>query len=237
MKLLIFDEALAVREKTDKWFKGLMTGFNALCSMGRSRKQYGWLVSQSPNADDYGISGGTRNVYRRVLLIAKSNQGLLANGSTFFSGKPSAEQLDATGRVFFDSAINGWGITPVYPDLVDGSKKSSPQPSRREMLERSLSVDIPSPQHEQVYHAPEEPVNDSVRPDGDETDSDELAIREEVKRFLLENPQGVKVKDFVNRCRKPVRGMTSDDVRFVLELMALENQILESGGSFFPNNN
>jgi len=105
-KLLIFDEALAVKEKTGRWFKGLMAGFNALCSMGRSRRQYGWLVSQSPNTDDFGISGGVRNVYRRILLISADNLGLLDNGSTYFSGKPSTENLKQTGRAFFDSIIN-----------------------------------------------------------------------------------------------------------------------------------
>ena len=113
-KLLIFDEALAVKEKTGRWFKGLMAGFNALCSMGRSRRQYGWLVSQSPNTDDFGISGGVRNVYRRILLISKDNLGLLDNGSTYFSGKPSTENLKQTGRAYFDSIINGWGSVPFY---------------------------------------------------------------------------------------------------------------------------
>lgn len=231
MKLLIFDEALAVKEKSGSWFKGLMAGFNALCSMGRSSKQYGWLVSQSPNADDYGISGGTRNVYRRVLLIAKSNQGLLANGSTFFSGKPTEQQLNVTGRVFFDSAINGWGITPVYPDLVDGSKKSEAQPSRREMLERSLSVEIPSPQHEQVYHSSE------IEPEGNETDADELAVRAEIKRFLLANPEGSKPRDLARIAKKPVRGMPVDDIKFVLDLMTLEGEIYEVDGTYFANTN
>lgn len=148
MKLLIFDEALAVKEKTGKWFKGLMAGFNALCSMGRSSKQYGWLVSQSPNTDDFGISGGTRNVYRRVLLLARSNLGLIANGSTFFAGKPTTEQLMQTGRVYFDSISNEWGVTPVYPDLV----KAMNQPSRRQSLEALIQTEAEHP-IEHFYHA------------------------------------------------------------------------------------
>ncbi|MBD1857439.1 MULTISPECIES: hypothetical protein [Leptolyngbya] len=231
MKLLIFDEALAVKEKTGKWFKGLMAGFNALCSMGRSSKQYGWLVSQSPNTDDFGISGGTRNVYRRVLLLAKSNQGLIANRSTFFSGEPTQSQLNETGRVFFDSITNSWGITPVYPDLVRDVPASSETKSRRQSLESVLSANEAEHPVEDFYHT------DQVVPDGGEIDSSELAIRAEIKRFLSENPQGMKVKDFVNRCRKPVRGMPSDDVRFVLELMTLEGEILENDGSFFPSSN
>jgi len=149
-KLLIFDEALAVKEKTGRWFKGLMAGFNALCSMGRSRRQYGWLVSQSPNTDDFGISGGVRNVYRRILLISADNLGLLDNGSTYFSGKPSTENLKQTGRAFFDSIINSWGAVPFY-SISDSSSiqpvavpQREPIPdgeSQRLKLEAMLQLD------------------------------------------------------------------------------------------------
>lgn len=222
MKLLIFDEALAVKEKTKGWFKGLMAGFNALCSMGRSRKEYGWLVSQSPNADDYGISGGTRNVYRRVLLVAQDNQGLLANGSTFFNGKPTERQLEATGRAYFDSLINRWNVTPIYPDLVDEVKKSKPESSRREMLERSLAIEAESPQHERFYHSEET-----------EAATGEAAIIEEIKRFLLANPEGSKPRDLAARARKPVKGMPTDDIRFYLDVMALEGDAYQIEGVFF----
>ena len=148
-KLLIFDEALAVKEKTGRWFKGLMAGFNALCSMGRSRRQYGWLVSQSPNTDDFGISGGVRNVYRRILLISADNLGLLDNGSTYFSGKPSSENLEQTGRAFFDSIVNGWGAVPVYQMLESRivpvkNPRCEPIPSgesQRLKLEAMLQLD------------------------------------------------------------------------------------------------
>ncbi len=73
--------------------------------------------------------------------------------------------------------------------------------------------------------------------DDDAIDDDELAIRAEVKRFLSENPDGAKVKDFVNRARKPVRKMASDDVKFVLELMELENEIYSVDGNYFTKAN
>ncbi|MCY6493144.1 hypothetical protein [Leptolyngbya sp. GGD] len=229
MKLLIFDEALAVKEKTGKWFKGLMAGFNALCSMGRSSKQYGWLVSQSPNTDDFGISGGTRNVYRRVLLLAKSNQGLIANRSTFFSGEPTQSQLNETGRVFFDSITNSWGITPVYPDLVRDVPASSETKSRRQSLESVLSANEAEHPIEDFYHT------DQVVPDGGEIDSSELAIRAEIKRFLSVNPEGSKARDLANKARQPVRRMPVEDIKFVLDLMTLENEIYEVDGTFFAN--
>lgn len=233
MKLLIFDEALAVKEKAGKWFKGLMSGFNALCSMGRSSKQYGWLVSQSPNTDDFGISGGTRNVYRRVLLLAKSNQGLIANGSTFFSGKPTQSQLDATGRVYFDSITNSWGVTPVYPDLVKpvpatSEPKSEPR-SRRESLESLVQSNAADHPIEQFYHA------DVTKIENNQVDG-ELAIRAEIKRFLLANPDGSKPRDLSARARKPVKGMPTDDIKLYLDVMTLDSEIYEVDGTFFVSN-
>lgn len=229
IKLLIFDEALAVKEKTGKWFKGLMAGFNALCSMGRSSKQYGWLVSQSPNTDDFGISGGTRNVYRRVLLLAKSNQGLIANRSTFFSGEPTQSQLETTGRVYFDSITNSWGITPVYPDLVRDISASQPkEQSRRVSLENLIQADATHP-IEQFYHS------DKNESDTTELDNSEFAIRVEIKRFLLANSEGSKPRDLAGRARKPVKGMSTDDIKLYLDVMVIEGEIYEVDGTFFAN--
>ncbi|MBW4422209.1 MAG: ATP-binding protein [Myxacorys californica WJT36-NPBG1] len=240
-KLLIFDEALAVKEKTGSWFTGLMSGFNALCSMGRSRRQYGWLVSQSPNTGDFGISGGVRNVYRRILLLSADNLGLLDNGSTFFSGKPSPEVLQLTKRAFFDSTINGWGAVPFYSvptALIAPVPHPQPEPkpsgeSRRERLEALMNEDAASPV-EKFYHSG---ADDSERSLGSETDSDEFAIRSEVKRFLLANPDGSKPRDLANKARSPVRKMLVDDIKLVLDLMTLEGEIYEVDGVFFCNSN
>jgi len=73
--------------------------------------------------------------------------------------------------------------------------------------------------------------------EGDETDSDELAIRAEVKRFLLANADGSKPRDLSARSRKPVKGMAVDDIKFVLDLMALEEEIYEVDGTYFANRN
>lgn len=233
MKLIVFDEALAVKEKTGVWFKGLMAGFNALCSMGRSRKQYGWLVSQSPNTEDFGISGGTRNVYRRVLLLSQDNQGLIANRSTFFSGEPTKSVLAETGRVAFDSMINGWVSVPTYPDTIQPavSPKKQEEKSRRQSLESLMQSDEAGHPVEQFYHA------DSMPSDAIEADSSELSIRTEIKRFLLANPDGSKPRDLARNARQPVRGMSTEDIKLYLDVMALEEEIYEVDGTFFTNSN
>jgi hypothetical protein len=114
-KLLIVDEVLTIMNKAKQWYQNFLApGCHALCSTGRAAESYVWLISQSPNAADFGMSGGTRNVYRRLLLVSADNVGLLANGSTFFSGYPEQKLFSATGRVFYDSVANRWGATPVY---------------------------------------------------------------------------------------------------------------------------
>ena len=66
-------------------------------------------------------------------------------------------------------------------------------------------------------------------------DSDELAIRAEIKRFLSVNPEGIKPRDLSNKARSPVRKMAVDDIRFILEVMELEGDIYAVEDTFFLN--
>ena len=58
-----------------------------------------------------------------------------------------------------------------------------------------------------------------------------------MKRFLLANADGSKPRDLSARGRKPVKGMATEDVKFVLDLMALEEEIYEVDGTYFANRN
>jgi hypothetical protein len=138
-----------------RWFKGIMAGFNHLCSTGRSKGIYGWMMSQTPNADDFGISGGARNVYRRILLLCSDDLGLISNKTSFFSGAPTPEQLASTGRVFFDSLGEAWGVVPRYPDISEPARErvSTGGESRHERLERVFAADAATPRHEELYHS------------------------------------------------------------------------------------
>lgn len=156
-KLLIVDETLAIKELMPGWFKGFSVACNHLASTGRSRAVYVWLISQTPNASDFGISGGARNVFRRVLLLAADDLGLIANNSTFFSGQPSAALLRQTGRVAFDSLGGKWAAVPQYPDLtIQSMTHVMPAPivdeeSRHDRLERMFIAPPAEVAHEQFY--------------------------------------------------------------------------------------
>lgn len=210
-KLLIFDESLAMKEKSPKWFNDCMKGFNAMCSMGRESRMYGWLVSQSPNADDFGISGAMRNVYRRVLVLSRSNLGLLDNGSTFFSGKPSDELLMQTGRVYYDSIDGRWAAVPQWSEATAPVKpvaNPTPEPrpageSRRLMLERSL----------QLEHSPTS------------TDDDETATELERMKAIYDYAKkkgGITKRSLQRGNLTQLRGLKSDDLEFYLEYMIHE---------------
>ncbi|MBW4441878.1 MAG: hypothetical protein KME10_11705 [Plectolyngbya sp. WJT66-NPBG17] len=69
----------------------------------------------------------------------------------------------------------------------------------------------------------------------DETDNDELAIRAEIKRFLLANSDGSTPRLIAGRARKPVKGMSTDDIKLYLDIMTLEDEIYEVDGNFFAN--
>jgi hypothetical protein len=155
-KLLIVDEVLAIKELMPGWFKGFSVACNHLASTGRSRAVYVWLISQTPNASDFGISGGARNVFRRVLLLAADDLGLIANNSTFFDGKPSAALLRQTGRVAFDSLGGKWAAVPQYPDLaVSALAPTMPvqivdEESRHDRLERIFQAPPAATAHDQI---------------------------------------------------------------------------------------
>jgi hypothetical protein len=159
-KLLIVDEVLAIKELMPQWFKGFSVACNHLASTGRSRAVYVWLISQSPNASDFGISGGARNVFRRVLLLAADDLGLIANNSTFFSGQPSAALLRQTGRVAFDSLGGKWAAVPRYTDLADSAFSMTlptqviDEESRHDRLERTFDLPAADVPHEQFYEPP-----------------------------------------------------------------------------------
>lgn len=71
----------------------------------------------------------------------------------------------------------------------------------------------------------------------DQADDSELIIRTEIKRFLLANGEGSKPRDLARNARQPVRGMSTEDIKLYLEVMALDGEIYEVDGTFFTNSN
>lgn len=205
-KLLIFDEALAVKELMPKWFRGCMAGFNHLCSTGRSKGVYGWLLSQTPNAADFGISGGARNVYRRVLLVSADDLGLIYNRSTFFTSFPDEALLGVTGRVFFDSLGNRWGVVPRYP-LFEGPVIDSP--SRHDQLERLYEAPPAIAPHEQFYQG--KPDINPAR----ELSAEESAILAYVQRV-----NGATVRRIQQAKLPQLQGLDSNAVRALCDGLA-----------------
>lgn len=139
-KLLVFDEALATKESNPRFFKGFMASLNHLASTGRSRGVFVWLISQTPNTADFGISGGARNVYRRLLLVSNEDHGLLLNQTTF-SSLPLKEELphlfSQTGRIVFDSLGNTWYPLAVIPEV---NEEPIDRGSRHLLLEASYQI-------------------------------------------------------------------------------------------------
>jgi hypothetical protein len=215
-KLLVIDEALFLKEKSPAWFKQLMTGFNAMCSIGRESRQYGWLISQSPNAEDYGISGTLRNVYRRIALVHKSNVGLTTSTSTFFSGKPSNELLAKTGRVFYDSSVDVWDVVPQWVQPTEPiNPVANPNPerkpageSRRAMLERSLQKDS----------APTKAISEPEDEKPNLSEDKIMAIALELEEWIAENST-IERKDYYVRFHAHRKGLSRPNFRYLLTLI------------------
>lgn len=227
-KLLVFDEALAVKESMEKWFKGIMAGFNHLCSTGRSRGVYGWLISQTPNATDFGISGGARNVYRRVLLLSADDLGLIVNRSTFFSGVPFQEQLEVTGRVFYDSLGSRWAVLPHYPLISDSASVRDGQGaqdlSRHDQLEKLYQAPPAIAPHEQFYEG-----------DIDGKSKRDLSPEESAILDYCRRKEGATVRQIQQAKLIQLQGLGSSTIKALCEGLAVDGLGRWDDGDFLAN--
>lgn len=67
---------------------------------------------------------------------------------------------------------------------------------------------------------------ESIEPDpGDET-----LQRDEIRRYLSLCDSGAKPRDLASRARVPIRGMTTEDIRIILDVMVLEGDVWVDDG-------
>ncbi len=155
----------------------------------------------------FGRSNGELTESEFKALIAQSSVGRVMALAGEFIPTPKAENYSAFDR---DSG-------KVIQQMPLGSN-----PTEGDILANELSRKIQT-------------MSVATPAESDEADDDELAIRAEVKRFLLANADGSKPRDLSARGRKPVKGMATEDIKFVLDLMALEEEIYEVDGTYFAN--
>jgi hypothetical protein len=145
-KLLIIDEALGLKERTGSWWKGFVSSANHMASTGRSQRIYVWILSQTPNAGDFGVSGGARNVFRRILLIHSEDKGILQNRTTFAT-YPGPEELKKlfrkSDRIVYDSLRDKW---EPLGEISDPSIGIYREPENPEGLTRILQRTLESPE-------------------------------------------------------------------------------------------
>jgi hypothetical protein len=222
-KLIIFDEALGVLQKAGKWYsKELMPSLNLLASMGRSSQQYSFIISQSPNASDLGQSGGTRNVFRRVLLVAPNDLGGLGNGTTFVGSPPPDGLVESGKAMFYDSLGDVWGIkqsyAPPQPSPGDLSNTwqrfAAPQIGPPKPMEPVLTPHLPPEPRKTV----DEPPTITVLPNP-ANDPPLLA-------YLKKKPEGVKRYVLKSQCGA-ARKMSKKQLQGALD------ELVESGAVYY----
>ena len=76
-KLLVFDElkicCKRMKNADVKRFKEMIDYFVFLASSGDSQEIFFWGIGQSANAEDYGINGGDRGVFKPVAIASKTD--------------------------------------------------------------------------------------------------------------------------------------------------------------------
>lgn len=130
-KLLVIDEALALKERTKAFWKGFVSSANHLASTGRSIGCYVWIASQTPNAGDLGVSGGARNVFRRILVVHFEDVGVLQNRTTFATYPTDSELrrlFKKSPRIVYDSLGDKWEPLGEISDPSQGIYKEPENP-------------------------------------------------------------------------------------------------------------
>ena len=235
-KLLVMDEGavivqfLKLAHKDIKAMGRLKAFIAHISSMGDSAESWLWFITQMVNVDDLGISGGFRSIFRAIAVVAPKNiNAVNAFLATTFVPMPSGgmEEImslmkqSPVNRAFYDGKSNQWYLMPELENhsgfdrdsrtyLKGGPQDTNPRESLEKLYKETQTLPV-------------------------ETDNGELAIRAEIKRFLSINPEGIKPRDFSNKARSPVRKMSVDDIRFILEVMELEEEVYAVEDTFFIN--
>jgi hypothetical protein len=117
-KLLVIDETPALLNKLkrskSRFDETLIDFAIATCSMGSSRKQFAWILTQTPNAGDLKLSASNRNAFARIFLVSLANLGNIrpAQAAMFVSGNPYPSQYQESGRVAYVSRLDKWVSIP-----------------------------------------------------------------------------------------------------------------------------
>ena len=92
-----------------------------LASMGDSGETWFWLMAQSANLKDLGISGGVRSIFRAIALVSPKNKNAVeALLSTDFVPLPEGGkagvyrlmELSEVNRAFYDGKVDRWMPSP-----------------------------------------------------------------------------------------------------------------------------
>jgi hypothetical protein len=207
--LLVCNEGTLVREKSKRYVDAIAS----LVSSGDSRQKYCWEAGQSGHTDDLKVNGAARSRFRPMVIC--------------MTGEEMQVEAILRAKWLADSANDMQACraelrrSPVGRAWSDG-QRWYPMPT----LENFAGYDRDSRSF--LNKAPSETPSEV-------SDMGELAIRAEIKRFLLANPDGSKPRDLAARARKPVKGMPTEEIKLYLEVMSLEGEVYEVDGTYFKN--
>lgn len=235
--------------ESKKTFGEWMLG-TAISSATLNQCHHRFMLIVSPVMSLAGL-GGVKNISKDALAsfvgitlaAPKALQFATGDSSTFSAPKIDSNDprfLNCHALAYCKNDKQWYPIESIPEDAIDKLANSNP------VLKKWNSVNLNPRVHlESSWKASTELECESYPIESEttateienKTDSSELAIRAEIKRFLLANPDGSKPRDLANKARSPVRKMPVDEIKLYLDVMALENEIYEIDGVFFANTN
>jgi hypothetical protein len=156
-KLLIWDECTNSIAKLGVRFKKyIVPELVDIATMGRSSNSYVWMMGQSDGLADWGITGGSRDVFRRVALINQvkgdpnCDSSFSSGRTTFFQQTPLPGNVGRiSNRVAYDSqrlnsdTSHGW--VPIYSEGPIRQKRVSKASVAAPPVQPAVPVSAVSP--------------------------------------------------------------------------------------------
>lgn len=125
--LLIIDELVKLEAVLPKWYKDfLISTMKVEASSGETDQRFLWVIAQSPQVRDLGLTGGSRAVFdfltlQRADSIDHAERVKASIGA--IKSIPTAEEFASvpSGVAFWHSRVNRWGGVPLL-DVPQSAK-------------------------------------------------------------------------------------------------------------------
>jgi len=214
--LLIIDELVKLEAILPKWYKDfLIPTMKVEASSGETDQRFLWVIAQSPQVKDLGLSGGSRAVFdfltlQRADSIDHAERVRASIGA--IKSIPTAEEFASvpSGVAFWHSRVNRWGGVPLL-EVPKSATVAAPPGAEQASLEVETKVEAIA---SQVEVEPDDGKTTPQRPDLSKTELG-LAIAELSEWMDVANI--TEPSEVYEKWKHRKHGFSRPEIRFLLK--------------------